>query len=218
MKCVSVKAMVYSLQRYLRMTWGLDYKTLQLYYIAVIIPTMLYGVSVWVSALKFKWCKNMLRAVQRLVSKSMVRSFKSASTSALIVLSNTLPIELKAFEIATTRILSMQDNILSPSSKKVINWVINIMGNGWVVEKETNYHSSAYPPWSSPTIPLLIHLTSDATSHEQALREKPYVKAYIDGSAGNPVNIICCFQEGQSSFTSKLFLTTQLHFRLSALP
>ena len=165
--------MVYSLQRYLRMTWGLDYKTLQLYYNAVIIPTMVYCVSVWVSALKFKWCKNILRAVQRLVSKSMVRSYKSVSTPALIVLptrSNTLLIELKAIEIATTRILFMQDNILSPSSKKAINWVINIMRKGWVVEKQPNYHSSAYPPWSSPTIPPLIHLPSDATSHEQALR------------------------------------------------
>jgi hypothetical protein len=76
----------------------------------------------------------------------------------------------------------MQDNILSPSSKKAINWVFNIMGNGWVVEKQTNYHSSAYPPWSSPTIPPLIHLPSDATSHEQALREKPHVKAYIEPS------------------------------------
>ena len=145
----------------------------------------------------------MLRAVQRLVSKSMVRSFKSVSTPALIVLptrSNTLLIELKAIEIATTRILFMQDNILSPSSKKAINWVINIMRKGWVVEKQPNYHSSAYPSWSSPTIPPLIHLPSDATSHEQALREKPHVKAYIDGSAGNQVNIICCFQDGQSTF------------------
>ena len=40
-KCVSVKALIF------RLTWGLDYKTLKLYYSAVLVPTMLYGVSVW---------------------------------------------------------------------------------------------------------------------------------------------------------------------------
>ncbi len=100
LKCVAVKALIFSVQRYLRLTWGLNYKTLKLYYSAVLIPTMLYGVSIWAPALRYKWCKKLLRSTQRLMLKSMVRSFKSVSTSALIILSNTLPLDLKALEIA----------------------------------------------------------------------------------------------------------------------
>jgi hypothetical protein len=86
MKCTKVKTMMHSIQRYLRLTWGLDYNTLRLYYNAVIIPALLYGASVWISVLRFKWCKNLLRATQRVMAKSMVRSYKSVPTPALIVL------------------------------------------------------------------------------------------------------------------------------------
>ena len=147
-KCVSVKALIFSLQRYLRLTWELDYKTLKLYYSAVLVPTMLYGVSVWASALRYKWCKNMLRSTQRTMIKFMVRSFKSVSKPALIVLSNTLPLDLKAYEIATSRYLFLKENDFSPMSKKSINWVLNCVGTGCEVEKLAKFHSRMYPPWS----------------------------------------------------------------------
>jgi hypothetical protein len=172
MKCTKVKTMMHSIQRYLRLTWGLDYNTLRLYYNAVIIPALLYGASAWISALRFK----------------------CVSTPALIVLSNCLPIDLKALEIATLRYFALKS--FTPSSTKAIARVLGQMGHGWAPENCKKFHSTSYPPWSYIPIPPLILLPDDE-QQLLTLTEQPHLKIFIDGSSRSHINTLWINEKGE---------------------
>lgn len=101
----------------------------------------------WVSSVKYKWCRTLFRATQRTILRCVSRSFKSVSTSSLIILSNVLPLDLKAVECAVSRFFLLKDFPYAPSSKKAISWVLSKLGYNLEVEKTESFHSSEYPPW-----------------------------------------------------------------------
>lgn len=135
------------------MTWGLEAKTLRIFYDAVVVPTLLYGCSVWVAAVKYKWCKKLLRQTQRMILRCIVRSFKSVATLSLIVMSNCLPIDLKAVEISVSRFFLLKDYAFTPSSLAAISWVLGQFDANFVFEKAQKFHSKEFPPWFEIPLP-----------------------------------------------------------------
>lgn len=64
----------------------------------VVYSTLFYGIPVWGEVLKFQKYRLKLEKVQRKVMIRQCRSYRTASTAALQVISGTLPIELMAEE------------------------------------------------------------------------------------------------------------------------
>ena len=93
-RCEMATKMVYALHRFLRLTWGIHTKNLKLLYKCVFIPTLLYGCSVWAGILRFKWSATKLRATQRRMTKCVARAFKSVFSEALLIITNSIPIDL----------------------------------------------------------------------------------------------------------------------------
>lgn len=65
---------------------------------AVVYSTLFYGIPAWVDVLRFNKYRNRLEKVQRKVMLRQCRSYRTASTAALQVVSGTPPIELMAEE------------------------------------------------------------------------------------------------------------------------
>ena len=67
-RCVNAIKKIFSLRRYLRLTWGLQMSTYLTFYKSTIIPFLLYGSPVWGNALKRKH-------IQKKLSKSTTSCF-----------------------------------------------------------------------------------------------------------------------------------------------
>ena len=147
-KCLTTKKLMHSVGRYLRLTWGLDTNTLKTFYSSTIIPTLLYGCSTWVVALKSKRIRSMLLSTQRIFLRYITRSFKSVSTQALQVLSDTLPIDLKIYEISCNRRFMFSNLNFSLSAKKSIDWIYSQVHIDAPIDQETRFFSPTHPPWS----------------------------------------------------------------------
>lgn len=147
-KCLATKKLMHSIGRYLRLTWGLDTNTLKTFYSSTIIPTLLYGCSVWVAALKSKRIKNLLISTQRIFLRYMTRSFKSVSTQALQVLSDTLPLDLKIYEISCNRRFMFSNQNFSLTAKKSIDSIYCQAYIDAPIDKEIRFFSEKHPPWS----------------------------------------------------------------------
>ena len=91
----------------------------------IIDPMLLYGVPVWVESTRFKWCQNSLRSVQQTMLMIIIRSFKTISTKAALILSNSLPIEIIAQKLATLWKLKHQTTNLQDPSSTVVNGILN---------------------------------------------------------------------------------------------
>ena len=61
---------------------------------------ILYAVPIWVDATRYKWCTNRLRSTQRLMLTTTIRSFRTISAKAAIIISNSLPLEMRAQTLA----------------------------------------------------------------------------------------------------------------------
>ena len=68
-RCLAASRIINGFRRYLRLTWGLSTANLKLIYKTIIIPTLLYGCSVWAGALRYKLCTRKFRSAQRGVTK-----------------------------------------------------------------------------------------------------------------------------------------------------
>lgn len=107
-KCIATQIVIHNLKYCLRRTWGLNTNTLLTLFKSIIVPKLLYGVSVWSHCLKKKWCINKLRNTQYYTLKCITRSHKTAHRESLLMISNLLPIDLIAFEFAAFRFFSIQ--------------------------------------------------------------------------------------------------------------
>ena len=119
-KCQATQRQIHVLRKCLRLTWGLDTNKLITLYKAIAIPKLLYCVSVWCHAILKKYCVKQLRTVQRCILKSITRSFNSVPMSSMLIISNLLPISLKAIELSAQRYLSFDKSHFTPSSLKAI--------------------------------------------------------------------------------------------------
>ena len=149
-KCTATKRLMHSIRRYMRLTWGLDTLKLKTLYTSTVIPTLLYGCSVWAGALKSKKTMLKLRSIQRIFLRYITRSYKSVSTLALSVISNSLPIDLKVLEITCNRYFLYKHSCFAPSSKKTIDSVLGKLGPISDIDQTKRFLSTNHPPWSFP--------------------------------------------------------------------
>jgi hypothetical protein len=113
---------------------------------ATVDPIVLYGCSVWASFLNTKCGVRKLRAIQRSISISITKSFKSAPTDALLVIANI--IDLRILQLSTLRFRS---NSMIPFVDSSFRWLLKHFPYGSLQSKfEPSLRSSSYkePSWS----------------------------------------------------------------------
>ncbi len=89
-----------------------------------------------------------LRAFQRSISISITKLFKTASTDALLVIANIIPIDLRILKLSTLRFCS---NSIIPFVDSSFRWLLKHFPYGSLQSKfELSLRSSSYkePPWS----------------------------------------------------------------------
>ena len=148
-RCLAASRIINGFRRYLRLTWGLSTANLKLIYKTIIIPTLLYGCSVWAGALRYKWCTRKLRSAQRGVTKHITRAFKTSSTLSLLVIANVLPAELRAIELTFSRYLCLKSNPFSVSAYALIKPLLLSLPNSDIDLANARWHNDKVPPWSS---------------------------------------------------------------------
>jgi hypothetical protein len=102
---------------------GADAHRLRFLIAATVDPIVLYGCSVWASFLNTKCGVRKLRAIQRSISISITKSFKSAPTDALLLIANIIPIDLRILQLSTLRFRS---NSMIPFVDSSFRWLLNI--------------------------------------------------------------------------------------------
>lgn len=131
----------------LRASWGQDSVKLRQLYTLVVEPILLYGCSVWASFIKTKSGVKRLRSFQRFVNRLITRSLGTAPTDSLLIISNTLPIEMRIAEITALRFACRSMDVFSTSS---LDAVAPFLPNGY---KNTKLDRPAlpylinFPPW-----------------------------------------------------------------------
>ena len=88
------------IRQYSKLTWGANQNILSKLMTGIINPMILYAVPIWVDATRYKWCTNRLRSTQRLMLTTTIRSFRTISAKAAIIISNSLPLEMRAQKLA----------------------------------------------------------------------------------------------------------------------
>ena len=153
-KCLATLRVIRNLKYCLRRTWGLNTQTLKTLYKSIVVPKLLYGVSVWSNCLTKRWCINKLRTTQYQILKSITRSYKSAHKESLLIISNLLPIDLIAFEFAALRYFAYKNLEFSISSAKAIEFTFSDCGlvNVSTTESLRVFRSRNSPPWMASAI------------------------------------------------------------------
>ena len=111
-------------------------------------PIITYGCAVWASLLRMKTGIKKIRSFQRTITLLLTRSFKSASTESLLVLSNLLPLDICIIELAAQRYLSTFGELFSPALLKTIqSFLPNILS---IPSDSKSYqqHLNSHPPWT----------------------------------------------------------------------
>ena len=100
----AAKRAFHSLRASLRATWGFDRRRFRhLYYSMSVKPILLYGCSAWTPTLSTKKGIKLLRSFQRVFAASITKAFQTSSIESLLVLSNSLPLDLRVLEISILR-------------------------------------------------------------------------------------------------------------------
>ena len=93
-KCQKVFNIVRS---YCGRTWGLNSYLTRLIYKTIIVPVLTYGASIWYPALMHGKVSKKIRTLQYYCTKSIAKSYRTASIAATSLMSNTLPLEPEVF-------------------------------------------------------------------------------------------------------------------------
>jgi hypothetical protein len=148
-KCQATQRLIHALGKCLPLTWGIDTVKLLTLYKAIIIPKILYGVSVWCHSTLKKYVTKTLMAVQRTMLKLITRSFKSVPTTSMLILAILLPINLTALELSYTRKLYFTNLAFTPSSLKAIGKVLPETKIQTPQDYPRKYFSPNHPSWST---------------------------------------------------------------------
>ena len=81
------------LKQYSRLTWGANKHILTKLLNGTVDQMLLYTAPVW---WQNKWCQTKLRSIQRIILMTTIRSFKTISTLSALILSNAMPMEMRA--------------------------------------------------------------------------------------------------------------------------
>ena len=166
-------------------------------YSSTIEPMLLYGCSIWCPVTVQVRAAAILRSTQRLIALMMLRTFKSTSTEACLILSGLLPIDLRIAELAAGRFVAIR----TPFSPRAANFIRESFPGtdlSQPVSLPTRYFSPHHPPWLRPQLPPLIILPPD--DHIPLLPTTPgIIRVYTDGSVINGCTgygILVCNSEG----------------------
>jgi hypothetical protein len=108
----------------------------------------------------------------------------------MIIISNLLPIDLKAIELSAQRYLSFDKSHLTPSSLKAIGTFLPDLKSTNSRDSFTRFHSARHPPWNVPTLGYL----STNTVPQKYPADKETVNIYTEAVKINnkvAVAIIC---------------------------
>ena len=106
-----------------------------------------------------------IRSFQRTITLLLTRSFKSASTESLLVLSNLLPLDIRIIELAAQRYLSTFGELFSPASFKTIqSFLPNILSIP-PVSKSYQPHLNSHPPWTFSFDIISVFVQSNVGYH-----------------------------------------------------
>ena len=108
LKFIDCKRKILELRRFSRLTWGANRSCLARLLNGIVDPMFLYAVPVWIEATKFGWCQTKMRSIQRMILMTTIRSFKTISTKSALIISNTIPLEMRAQNLALCSILKRQ--------------------------------------------------------------------------------------------------------------
>ena len=147
-KCTQAKRRLMDLRRTLSLHWGAaDPRKLLLLYRGVVEPMLLYGCSIWANALQYGWCRTMLRSVQRLSCALATRCFPTVSFYSAISLSNLLPIDLRALEIAA----SFAMKLTLPHTRQHASIIKHLLNTCSLLRPHIDIpipsYLSRFPPW-----------------------------------------------------------------------
>jgi hypothetical protein len=92
-KCTKL---IFALAKSAEINWGLGHKAVRTIYVGVILPLLLYGAPVWISATEKESYKNKLPRIQRLINIKMAKAYRTVSREALCVLIGMTPYTLKS--------------------------------------------------------------------------------------------------------------------------
>ena len=180
-KCNAAARIFQTARRYLSLTWGLNRMRLQSIFRAVVEPILLYYCSVWSSALKSPKIKKMLQSTQRKMALLITKSFRTASTEALLLLAGLLPIDYRVREIASLRFLEHSNQPFCPSSKSIIQKWLQHHHLPAAIEKTISHHLPEHLPWLIESM-VSVNAVSKNPPLNLSPTDSSTVRAYTDGS------------------------------------
>ena len=142
-KCKKAANLIFLIRRCTRLNWGPNTKILKSFFQLVVNPTILYGSSIWLQATSKVWCQNRLQSTQRLMAITIIRGFKTISSTAAILLANLIPLHLHAQLLASkyqTKQL-LKKEIDATAEIKSSSLIINNL----LVDSNVNPYPTTYP-------------------------------------------------------------------------
>jgi ribonuclease HI len=181
-KCIKTKQTIFHLRRLSKLTWGSSSKTLSYLYQAILEPMLLYGCFIWAPALKRRTLVGRLRSVQRLMATTVIRSFKSISSDSSFVITNWLPFDFRARQLAalTAAKLGLKQPSLFPGH---VQFIFTELVSCGITLDSMDYPKPSplqhLPPWS--TLPFSLHADHTILLPLVPTAEEHY-HIYTDGS------------------------------------
>ncbi|XP_023236583.1 uncharacterized protein LOC111635749 [Centruroides sculpturatus] len=77
-------------------TWGIGYKAAKHIYLGAIEPILLYAAPIWADATQKVYIQKKLSKAQRVAALRICRAYRTAPTSALLVIAGLIPVHIKA--------------------------------------------------------------------------------------------------------------------------
>jgi len=93
--------LIFALARSAKLNWELGCATLKTIYTGAILPLLLYGAPIWVSAIKKASYKQQIIRVQRLINIRIAKDYRTVSNEALCMITGLTPIDIKIEEFAS---------------------------------------------------------------------------------------------------------------------
>lgn len=206
----------------LRATWGQDSVKLRHLYSLVVEPILLYGCSVWASFIKTKSGIKRLRSFQRFVNRLITRSLCTAPTDSLLILSNTIPIEMRVVEITGLRYACHPTEDFATSSILSIARFLPAGHKAVKLDRPALPYLINLPPWKHAfsvhnlltTVELCPPTTSEIYLYVAVSHERKQVSFVLSDSSGCLVR--CFTWKCQSS--ARLVVGSALGEALKLMP
>ena len=179
-KCLAAKKLFFLVKKCLSVTWGLSMSRLKKLYTSTIEPTLLYGCSIWCTAIDRAKSVSALRSTQRLMALIILRAFKATSTEACFALCGFLPLDLRIAELAAGRLLAIKSPFSPRAVCTIRKWLPNIsLPTPCAVP--SRFFSPLFPPWLRPSLLPLVVLPAEEYIPPLPQDSKT-IRVYTDGS------------------------------------